>query len=527
MIGEYQQNPHADRITEILQRRAGSQTPQINQEEYNSMGIASIADVSQGPMDFLNAVNNVRDRRFQEQETGFQRELQSEQSAYKMFEDQLAAKNQQAETFLKTINMFTGGDIEGNRLLVEELDADQEDINVDDPYQLMTKIAGTIKKTGYQSPEQIKKKQLEGINKAILGKLGGTPSAPISVRNNNPGNLRPVGSDSGFQAFSSPQDGINAMRADLNAKIMGTSGAMKANFGEGYLPTLANVISTWAPPSENDTQNYINFVSRKTGLDPNQPLETTDIDKLIPAMIEMEGGQQASQYYQPVRTADSGQIMNDGMDENTQLQVMAALAKGDQAGALKAMADAKTNAQKLNADRLKNEADTKKGSFDTEQGLRKEFEALPDVKQFRDVEGAYKRITKSQDTGAGDISLIFNFMKMLDPGSTVREGEFATAENAAGIPTRIMAQYNNAISGTRLQPETRAEFLSQATQQYLGAEELFNERAMQYMNLAKEYGIDTRKIVSGARQKVNQNAKPPIATPAGGNMDGWVIEEVD
>jgi len=33
-------------------------------------------------------------------------------------------------------------------------------------------------------------------------------------------------------------------------------------------------------------------------------------------------------------------------------------------------------------------------------------------------------------------------MKILDPGSVVREGEFATAQNSAGIPERIRAKYN-------------------------------------------------------------------------------------
>ena len=58
------------------------------------------------------------------------------------------------------------------------------------------------------------------------------------------------------------------------------------------------------------------------------------------------------------------------------------------------------------------------------------------------------------------ISLIFGFMKMLDPGSVVREGEFATAQNAASIPDRIRNAYNRALEGTRLNPQQREMFKS-------------------------------------------------------------------
>jgi hypothetical protein len=36
-------------------------------------------------------------------------------------------------------------------------------------------------------------------------------------------------------------------------------------------------------------------------------------------------------------------------------------------------------------------------------------------------------------------------MKMLDPTSVVREGEFATAQNAASIPIKIVNMYNKAL----------------------------------------------------------------------------------
>lgn len=107
---------------------------------------------------------------------------------------------------------------------------------------------------------------------------------------NNPGNLRAPGSTSGFQQFDTPQAGQDAMRHDLLLKVTGKSGAMKAKYGDNYQPTMRNIVSTWAPPSENDTKDYIDFVSSKSGLHPDQALTPQDIDKIMPAMIQREGG---------------------------------------------------------------------------------------------------------------------------------------------------------------------------------------------------------------------------------------------
>lgn len=70
----------------------------------------------------------------------------------------------------------------------------------------------------------------------------------------------------------------------------------------------------------------------------------------------------------------------------------------------------------------------------------------------------------SQSTEAfGDMALVFNFMKMLDPGSTVREGEFASATNTAGIDDKVLNWYNNALKGSRLNETQRAALRKQAT----------------------------------------------------------------
>lgn len=71
-----------------------------------------------------------------------------------------------------------------------------------------------------------------------------------------------------------------------------------------------------------------------------------------------------------------------------------------------------------------------------------------------------------QDSPAAHIGLIFNFMKMQDPGSTVREGEQAMAANAAGVDERIRNLYNSVLKGGRLSPEQVSDFVQTAADVY-------------------------------------------------------------
>lgn len=51
------------------------------------------------------------------------------------------------------------------------------------------------------------------------------------------------------------------------------------------------------------------------------------------------------------------------------------------------------------------------------------------------------------------IALVFSFMKTLDPTSVVRESEYATAENARGVPETVRNMWNKVKDGARLTGE--------------------------------------------------------------------------
>lgn len=116
---------------------------------------------------------------------------------------------------------------------------------------------------------------------------------------------------------------------------------------------------------------------------------------------------------------------------------------------------------------------------------------------------------------AGDLALIFGYMKTLDPASAVREGEFANAQNAAGVPDRIRNAYNKVISGERLNPQQRQEFVRNATSQYGAVKQRADAIREGYRGVAAKSGIQTdRVIVPGVTTPDISLDKPPVA-PSG------------
>lgn len=111
---------------------------------------------------------------------------------------------------------------------------------------------------------------------------------PRGIRNNNPGNIEDntaflgmVGSDGRFAIYETPFYGIRAMGRQL-----------KLYRDRDRINTVAGIISKWAPPNENNTDNYIRFVSERAGVLEFAPLTDSDYPRVVAAMIQLENGQQ-------------------------------------------------------------------------------------------------------------------------------------------------------------------------------------------------------------------------------------------
>jgi len=145
-------------------------------------------------------------------------------------------------------------------------------------------------------------------------------------------------------------------------------------------------------------------------------------------------------------------------------------------------------------------------NFKREKELRAEVRNLS--KDSDDVSVAYEKILNAakQPSGPADLSMIFAYMKMLDPGSTVREGEFATAEQAGSVPERLRVQYNKALNGEKLSPKMRSQFLSEAKGVYRSQMEQQRRVNDRYQTLSGKYGLDSKNVVSPEMHLVDDEA---------------------
>jgi hypothetical protein len=121
---------------------------------------------------------------------------------------------------------------------------------------------------------------------------------------------------------------------------------------------------------------------------------------------------------------------------------------------------------------------------------------------------SYKKVKTTSDSGAGDISLIFAYMKMLDPGSTVREGEFATAANAGSIPQSVMAAYNKAVNGEKLAAPVRKMFKDESKKVYAATRDRYKLKAAEYKRIAKDLGLNPSHVVTEMDLEEDTPARP-------------------
>ena len=90
--------------------------------------------------------------------------------------------------------------------------------------------------------------------------------------------------------------------------------------------------------------------------------------------------------------------------------------------------------------------------------------------------------------GAADMALIFSFMKMQDPRSTVRESEFEMAASTGGLSKDIQNKVSKIIAGDRLSAQERKSLMFQARTQFDAANKEINSRIKSEKGRFKKYG---------------------------------------
>ena len=155
---------------------------------------------------------------------------------------------------------------------------------------------------GYTSPTEFNAPATNTIAADL--NIGGSNAKNRNYRNNNLGNLVFANQEGAvleapnakgeqrFARFNTPEEGIRALANQVSSYYNGTSAAA----GHQKLQTVSSIISKWAPPTENNTNQYIENVSKYLGVSPNDKIDVSNpevMTHLVRAIATKEGGNPA------------------------------------------------------------------------------------------------------------------------------------------------------------------------------------------------------------------------------------------
>ena len=140
-----------------------------------------------------------------------------------------------------------------------------------------------------------------------------------------------------------------------------------------------------------------------------------------------------------------------------------------------------------------------------EEKLRNQY--IKQNASYTKVGDSYNRIVAASgpgpegSRGAGDLALIFNYMKMLDPGSAVRETEFENAENSRafmegqGVPSKYALLRDKILVGARLTPKQRNDFTNRAKKLMDAATKGYGRSQKTFTKLSNDYRVKPERVV--------------------------------
>jgi hypothetical protein len=157
--------------------------------------------------------------------------------------------------------------------------------------------------------------------------------------------------------------------------------------------------------------------------------------------------------------------------------------------------------------------------FENEMSLSKAFKQEPIYKDYSDMQSAFGQVVSSLSAGTpiGDVAGATKIMKLLDPGSVVRESELAIAMAASGRMDRLQNYFNNMMTGQKLTPTQRDDFKALANELYAAAGDAYNKKRNEYRGFGDAYGFKNLDTSLGAPATIPSLMR---TAPSGGGGGG-------
>lgn len=146
-------------------------------------------------------------------------------------------------------------------------------------------------------------KDKTGFDPRSIGRFFRGEGNTLADRNNNPGNIRPVGGG-GFRAFGSALEGWEAMKNQLMRYFTGKTTGRR-------LQTIMDIVSTWAPAADNnDPAKYARDVAGWMGVSPTAALNLSDPNTMAMLMQSMARKEGYSNWNSPLAQQAAGAQVN-------------------------------------------------------------------------------------------------------------------------------------------------------------------------------------------------------------------------
>jgi hypothetical protein len=137
--------------------------------------------------------------------------------------------------------------------------------------------------------------------------------------------------------------------------------------------------------------------------------------------------------------------------------------------------------------------------FDNIAKLRTEFAGREAVKNYATalpMVSDAMRIAKSPNaTGADDLSLIYTFGKVMDPGSVVREGELALASSTGSFAQNLEGAIERLRNGDRLPPEVRMNLVNAMRRRGVELAANYNRERDSFTGISERYQFNPLDVV--------------------------------
>ena len=152
--------------------------------------------------------------------------------------------------------------------------------------------------------------------------------------------------------------------------------------------------------------------------------------------------------------------------------------------------------------------------FENKMSAKKTFMSEPIYKDFNDMKSAYGQVLTSLDQGTpiGDVAGATKVMKLLDPGSVVRESELGIAMAASGRMDRLQNYFTLWASGNKLTPTQRADFRQLSNELYAAAGQAYNQKRGEYIDFGESTGVTLDKAL-GAPANIPSIMRAPGGAP--------------